>query len=177
MRRRILLLALVACLLVGCSTPRTYQGIRIEGPEDFQDNIEHALKLIEWKSPGQFKDVRRLVKKIGLVQNSPAPGLAAYCDSRDGIYFVQEQYDAILKQAEAHPPAVYAIPALLVHETTHLVQVQEGRPANSEEGEREALQAEKGLLLSLGLPFDVVENACSDDRLRSRHWEALGATQ
>jgi hypothetical protein len=146
-----LLLCLVALIALSFSKspPRPgAEGIRVEGPRAFRRNIERALRLIEEFSPDQFRDVVAAVRFIRLTRSRPGPFVIAYCDRDRRIYIVSEYYAERITQSRVYPFAFYSLPALIVHEATHLQQMLGGRATGSREAELEAIQAER-LLRSL----------------------------
>ncbi len=147
------LLLLVAISFSKSPSGTAHQGIQIEGPRSFQENVKRALRLIESESPEQYADVCRLVKSIRLTRSRPAPDVAAYCDHNQRIYIVGEYYVQWIEQTRAHPMAFSLIPALIVHESVHLQQIRDGRDTTSETAEMEALQAERLLRARLSGSF------------------------
>lgn len=154
--RRVGLLAFFLFLVAAGSSKElpgpAHEGIYIDGPRTFRENIERALRLIERGSPEQFACISRNVKRIRLTRSRIAPDVAAYCDKSQCIYIVRDCYRECLEQAAAHPMAFHALPCLIVHETVHLQQILEGRDPTSVAAESEALQAEKVLRSRLAQP-------------------------
>ena len=154
---RAAILLFLAVFLAACSTETTYQGIRIEGPSKFHEDIIRALKLIEEHAPERYADLCRLVKVIRLTRRRPAPGVAAYCDGEQRIHVVSEYYYQWAQQVKVYPVAFYYMPAIIVHEAVHLLQMNEGREARSPNAELEAIQAEQSLRTRLIQWHRVVE--------------------
>ncbi len=165
--RRLFLTALLLVLLTGC-TASAEQELVVEGPEEFRTTVQNALALIEEKSPAQYRDVERLVKRVVLEDTAPVEGCIAWGDTAFTVHILNKAGGTY-----GNPFEKTSVAASIVHEMQHFIQLAEKRPYRTLEGEREALQAERVFLTTLGFTTEVLDLMRGEDALNSRAWEAL----
>jgi hypothetical protein len=119
--RKVLWTSLLLILLAGCIAS-AQQELVIEGPEEFQTTVQNALALIEEKSPEQYRDVKRLVKRVVLEETAPVDGCIAWGDTAFTVHILNKAGGEY-----GNPLEKTSVAASLVHETQHFIQLEEGR--------------------------------------------------
>lgn len=164
--KRLLPIILICFLLASCSRssrpasistaqpppePQVEEPVepQITGPPEFQEDVKNALALIKEKAPEHYKLSCDNVLSIDLSEAHPE--WEAWVNSVI-IYISKVNYD---KYRKVNP---YYLHILLAHETTHVVQFRQGRlKTPREEREREALAAEREILLKLDCPEHIIK--------------------
>lgn len=133
----------------------------IEGPDDFKQQVNEALALIKEKSPQQYEEICDNAVRIKWVDYKRTKSGVAWANQKYmEIYIVDVLFES------THP---YALQVTLVHEAKHLTQ----NPAytNAEQREREAVLAERTLLVALGVDEATIEQLTGEQRFASKWWE------
>jgi hypothetical protein len=148
----------------------------IYGTPEFKEDIQNAIKLLKENSPENYNKLCLHIRRIKL---SDCEGLGVVSDWK-GIIYSKSSYkkDRQIENTANNNPAyvkTYPIARTLVHETTHLIQLDRegGRMVffNAKEREREALLAERDFLKEMKVPQKTIERISGDYLLQKKWWK------
>lgn len=146
--------------------------IYIKGSDEFVSDITAALDMIAERTPEFYKDIKKYVTKIRyekLGEDDFKTG--GWANNIGWIYVTDHLYDWLKKTPSDFLIPEYELAALIVHETVHIRQAQEGRPGRGLEAEREALAVDREFLQALGVDPDLIEQVAGEHRLENPWWE------
>lgn len=146
-----------------------YKEPYIDGPPEFQQDIENALATIKEVSPEQYEDVCKYCVQVKLIESDSS--YAATINRTGTIRVFNWYYDLTNGKG-----SLYNMERMLVHESAHAIQYAQGRGTESKmQLESEALVAERQLLTALMISTDIIEQVAGDHLLETRWWEESGS--
>lgn len=137
----------------------------IEGPPEFQADVQKALAFLKEKSPERYENVCLHTHSVKLVTEQVKPNAFAWTDITGTVYVNNSLYFRHFNDRSGNIMVAYPLPLTLVHETTHLVQLEQKRPWTGEAAEREALAAERDFLHALGMPPEIIDKIVTESRV------------
>lgn len=143
----------------------------IEGTEEFQADVQKSLAFLKDKAPGHYNSVCLYIRTVKLTDYEPGPKIEGWTNSTGTVYIVKSQLEIHSKNREKLRIDTYPLPLTLVHETAHLIQLEQKKPSTGEAAEREALATERDLLHALNMPPEIIELLTGEKRLEYRWWE------
>ena len=149
--KRVIIVLLTVALLVGCASPqlRTVDGMVIQGPEQFYNDITEGLNLLKDKAPEYHASVLNNVRKVWLDEKGDYNGV--YDDYSYGMTGkAYEEYRAVNKNI------AYVMAIVLSHEAVHAKRLKQGvDTGNTEVEEWFAVETEKVVIELIGTPENV----------------------
>lgn len=140
----------------------------IEGPPEFQADVQKALAFLKEKSPEQYKNICLYVHHVQFTDELAKANAFAWINSTGNVYINISKYLNHIKNRseDAAIMIAYPLPLTLVHETAHLKQMEQNRPSTGEAAEREALAAERDLLRALNVPPEIIDKIVTEQRIK-----------
>jgi len=132
----------------------------IEGPPEFREDVQNALATIQKVSPEQYEEICSYAVIIRQINSRITKSGVAWADTLHNQIYISNDLSV-----ELNP---YQLLTTLVHESKHLSQNQN---MDAEQKEREAVLAEKTLLIALDIDQSIIEQLINEQRFESRWWE------
>lgn len=132
----------------------------IEGPPEFREDVQNALATIQKVSPEQYEEICSYAVIIRQIDYRITKSGVAWADTEHNQIFISDELSVALNP--------YQLLTTLVHESKHLSQNQN---MDAEQKEREAVLAEKTLLIALDIDQSIIEQLINEQRFESRWWE------
>lgn len=132
----------------------------IEGPPEFREDVKKALATIQKVSPEQYEEICSYAITIRQIDYRITKSGVAWADTEHNQIFISDELSVSLNP--------YQLLTTLVHESKHLSQNQN---MDAEQKEREAVLAEKTLLIALDIDQSIIEQLINEQRFESRWWE------
>ncbi len=160
----------LAALLINCETntfpalqtpseqvspqESVYRSIKIEGPEEYKQNIVQALEMIYAKDPRNWYVVRR---NINLIRLHPPSGMNVDA----GIYNTDDNKSTPWK----YQPLEW-VAGEIVHDAWHREYYRRDETYDGREGERKCMERQNEFFSKVGYPPLNIETY-----LQTRYWE------
>jgi len=132
----------------------------IEGPPEFREDVKKALATIQKVSPEQYEEICSYAVIIRQINSRITKSGVAWADTLHNQIYISNDLSV-----ELNP---YQLLTTLVHESKHLSQNQH---MDAEQKEREAVLAEKTLLVALDIDHAIIKQLINEQRFESRWWE------
>jgi len=132
----------------------------IEGPPEFREDVKKALATIQKVSPEQYEEICSYAVIIRQINSRITKSGVAWADTLHNQIYISNDLSV-----ELNP---YQLLTTLVHESKHLSQNQH---MDAEQKEREAVLAEKTLLVALDVDHAIIKQLINEQRFESRWWE------
>lgn len=132
----------------------------IEGPPEFREDVQNALATIQKVSPEQYEEICSYAVIIRQINSRITKSGVAWADTLHNQIYISNDLSV-----ELNP---YQLLTTLVHESKHLSQNQH---MDAEQKEREAVLAEKTLLVALDVDHAIIKQLINEQRFESRWWE------
>lgn len=157
--KRLIIVLLTIVLLTGCASPqfRVIDGMVIQGPEQFYNDITEGLDLLKDKAPDYHALILDNVRKVWLDEKGDYNGV--YDDYSYGMAGkAYEEYRAVGENI------AYVMAIVLTHEAVHAQRLrQDVDTGNAEVEEWFAVETEKVVMKLIEAP-DNVRNWLSKKR-------------
>lgn len=163
--KRLIIVLLTIVLLTGCASSqfRVIDGMVIQGPEQFYNDITEGLDLLKDNAPKYYTMVIENIRKVYLDEKGDYNGVV----SDYSYYLPDNDYESFIEHAHLK---AYLIAVTLVHEAVHIDRLKRGvDTGNRDTEEWFAIETEKAVAILINAPDEVLK--WTDTKYASKYWE------